>query len=72
MLDGLCVYFAAGFDAERWFTSSPAAPPTSWGSPLLRVEQHPVKAGDIIEVTVSAVDLAYPANWTWNVDVIAG
>ncbi|HEY5876778.1 MAG TPA: 50S ribosomal protein L11 methyltransferase [Ilumatobacteraceae bacterium] len=72
MLDGLCVYFAAGFDPERWFTSSPAAPPTSWGSPLLRVEQRSVKAGDIIEVTVSAVDLAYPANWTWNVDVTAG
>jgi hypothetical protein len=44
VLDGLCVYFAAGFDPERWFTSSPAAPPTSWGSPLLRVEQRPVKS----------------------------
>ena len=26
VLDGLCVYFAAGFDPKRWFTSSPAAP----------------------------------------------
>ena len=29
VLDGLCVYFSAGFDSERWFTSSPDAPPTS-------------------------------------------
>jgi hypothetical protein len=44
VLDGLCVYFSAGFDPERWFTSSPAESPTSWGSPLQRVEQRPAKS----------------------------
>lgn len=69
VLSGLCVYFAAGFDEHRWFDSSPAGPPTSWGSPLLRVDSRPVRAGDTIEVSVSAADLAHPGTWRWAVTV---
>ena len=67
VLSGLCVYFSAGFDEQRWFTSSPDSTPTHWGSPLLRVESQTVRAGDTIEVALSGPDLAHPGTWQWEV-----
>jgi protein arginine N-methyltransferase 1 len=71
-LSGLCVYFSAGFDEKRWFSSSPDGRPTSWGSNMLRVESQTVRAGDTIEVTVTGPDLAHPSTWQWEVKVRPG
>lgn len=65
-LDGFCVYFAAGFDDEISFTNSPEGPATSWATPLLRVAPRPVKAGEAIELRLTAEDLADPDTWRWN------
>lgn len=71
ILDGMAVYFRAGFDDEIWFTSSPDQEPTSWGSPLLRVASRPVRAGDTIELRLTAEDLAAPRTWDWEVKVVS-
>lgn len=69
ILDGMVVYFNAGFDDELWFTSSPDAEPTSWGSPLLRIESRPVRAGDTIVFALRARQLVTPSSWEWTVTV---
>lgn len=69
ILDGMAVYFNAGFDDELWFTSSPDAEPTSWGSPLLRIESRPVRAGDTIAFALRARQLVTPSSWEWTVTV---
>lgn len=68
-LDGMCAYFDTAFDDELGFTSSPAAPPTSWGAALLRVQGRPVRAGQILSFSLSAADLAAPQTWEWDVEV---
>lgn len=65
----MCVYFEAAFDDELSFGSAPEGPPTSWGSPLLRVESRAVHAGDTLEFRLTAADLATPRTWEWTVDV---
>lgn len=35
-------------------------------NPLLRVPATPVGAGDELELTVEATDLAAPGTWTWS------
>lgn len=65
-MDGFCVYFAARFDDEITFTSSPTGMMTSWATPLLRVGPRPVKAGETIRLDLEADDLAQPSTWTWN------
>lgn len=66
--DGFCVYLDARFDEEIWFTTSPAAEPTHWGAPFLRVTPREVAAGEKIRLDLSAGDLAAPATWRWNRD----
>ena len=66
ILDGFCVYFAARFDEETGFTSSPAARATHWGSPLLRVESQPVAPGDTIRLRLSASPLSRTSSWRWE------
>lgn len=68
-LDGLVVYFTAAFDDELEISSSPADPYTHWGGPLLRVESRAVRAGDEIELTLTAAELSAPATWEWTVTV---
>lgn len=72
ILDGMCVYFEAAFDDELAFGSSPDRPPTSWGSPLLRVDSRPVRMGEVIRLRLEARDLAIPRTWRWSVDVVPG
>lgn len=67
-LDGYCVYLDARFDEEIWFTTSPAASPTHWGAPFLRVTPREVTAGEKIRLDLSAGDLAAPATWRWDRD----
>jgi type I protein arginine methyltransferase len=68
-VDGLCVYFEAAFDNEHGFGSSPADPPTHWGSPLLRIPIRDVKAGQIVDVSLALPDIGNPRSWTWKVDI---
>jgi type I protein arginine methyltransferase len=65
LLDGFAVYFAVHFDDEIGFSSSPDAPPTSWGTPLLRVSPRRVAPGESIRLELTADDLADPATWRW-------
>ena len=65
-LDGFCVYFEARFDDEIAFTSSPADPPTSWGTPFLRVSPRRFAPGDSVRLELTADDLAHPSSWSWN------
>lgn len=65
-LDGYCVYFDARFDDEIWFTSSPAAPTTSWATPFLRVAARPVAPGESIALSLTAGDLSSPSTWQWT------
>ena len=66
LLDGFCVYFEARFDDEIAFTSSPADPPTSWGTPFLRVRPRRVAPGDSVRLELTTDDLAHPSSWSWN------
>jgi protein arginine N-methyltransferase 1 len=65
-LDGFCVWFAAWFDDDLSFTSSPLDPPTSWATPLLRVATRSVAAGDTLRFELRAGDLAAPETWDWD------
>lgn len=64
--DGYAVYFDARFDEEIWFSSSPAAAPTHWGAPFMRVLPRAVERGDTIRLEFTAGDLAAPATWQWE------
>lgn len=66
ILDGFCVYFTARFDDETAFSTSPDRPPTSWGSPLLRVESRRVASGETIRLELVAGDLEDPGTWRWS------
>jgi type I protein arginine methyltransferase len=66
-LDGFVVYFAAHFDEELSFTSSPLGAPSSWGTPLLRCDGRLLRRGDAVRLDLRAEDLAAPATWKWRV-----
>ncbi len=68
VLDGYCVYFAAHFDEELSFTSSPDARGTSWGDILLRVESREVGSGDEVLLSLTANLLSRTSSWRWDWD----
>jgi protein arginine N-methyltransferase 1 len=68
-LDGMAVFFEAGFDEELSFTNTPDGPVTSWAIPLLRTERTAVEPGQVIRFQLQAEDLADPPSWHWTIDV---
>lgn len=64
--DGFCVYFAAWFDDQLGFSSSPDGPGTNWATPLLRVASRRVEPGEAIRLDLRAADLADPRTWRWD------
>lgn len=68
-LDGMAVYFEAGFDEELKFDNAPDSPVTSWAIPLLRTERTAVLRGQTIRCVLTAGDLADPTTWRWKLDV---
>ncbi|HEY8525147.1 MAG TPA: 50S ribosomal protein L11 methyltransferase [Acidimicrobiales bacterium] len=63
-LDGFCVYFRAIFDDEISLTTSPLAPPTSWGTRIFRTPHTPCDAGDELAWRVELTDLTNPGSWS--------
>jgi type I protein arginine methyltransferase len=68
-LDGMAVYFEAGFDEELRFDNAPDSPVTSWAIPLLRTERTAVAPGQTIRCELTAGDLADPPSWSWAITV---
>ena len=67
IVDGLCVWFEATFPDETLLTTSPLAPPTSWGNRVVRVDRD-VVAGERLRWHVHLGSLVDPA--TWLVDAL--
>jgi protein arginine N-methyltransferase 1 len=66
-LDGICVHFVARFDDEISIASSPFAARTCWKVPILRVDARRYEAGEQLDFSVQAPDLANQRTWQWQV-----
>lgn len=62
-LDGLVVYFEAGFDESIGLTTSPLARQTNWRNVLFRTPTRAVRRGDELSYTVTLPDLRDFASW---------
>lgn len=65
-LDGLAMYFKAGFDDEVFFLTGPSQTRTHWTPRLFRTEAQKVKAGQTIGCEVNAGNPTNADTWTWQ------
>ena len=63
-LDGLVIYFEAGFDESVGLSTSPLERQTNWRNVLLRKPMRSLRRGDKLDYTVSLPDLRDFATWT--------
>jgi protein arginine N-methyltransferase 1 len=66
-LDGLVIYFDAGFDDSVGLSTSPLERQTNWKNVLFRTPMRKVRSGDKLDYTVSLPDLTDFK--TWKVDI---
>ncbi len=63
VVDGLCVWFDTAFDDQVSLTTSPLAPPTSWGNRVFRVDAD-IRAGERRRWHLHLGNLVDPATWS--------
>ncbi|NLA34777.1 MAG: methyltransferase domain-containing protein [Actinobacteria bacterium] len=61
--DGLCVWFEAIFDDDTTLSTSPLAPPTSWGNRVIRLDRE-VHAGERIAYDLDLYHLVDASTWS--------
>ena len=63
IVDGLCVWFTAGFDETTTLSTSPLAPATHWGNRMFRVDEE-VTAGEARRWHLHLGNIVDPATWS--------
>lgn len=62
-LDGLVIYFEAGFDESVGLSTSPLARQTNWRNVLFRLPRQAVRRGDKLSYTLALPDLRDFGSW---------
>ncbi len=62
-IDGLYLYFRAGFDEEIAIDTAPTNPPTNWAQRLLRVEQKQARQGDAVRYELTIGSYLHEETW---------
>ena len=63
IVDGCAIWFEADLGEGAALTTSPLAPPTSWGNRVLRLDRD-VAAGEELRLALSMPDLLDASTWT--------